>query len=254
MQWSQLLNDQRKPKSKQYQKDSNRSSFEQDFDRIIFSNPFRSLQDKTQVLPLPRHDFVHTRLTHSLEVSSVARSLGKIVGAGIIAKHPELKDAGFTVEDFGAITAAAALAHDLGNPPFGHAGESAISDYFYSDPIAQNLRNEVSEKEWKDLISFEGNAQGFRILNKSNYQGLQLTFATLGAFTKYPCESVFTGKDPNRKSQKKYGFYQCSRDIFAHMAEATGLISLGDTTNYCWVRHPLSFLVEAADDICYGII
>src|SRR6185295_13799148 len=169
--------------------ESSRSAFEQDYDRIIFSHPFRRLQDKTQVHPLPEHDFVHTRLTHSLEVSSVGRSLGRIAGEAIIKKHPELtKD--FSAFDFGAIVAAASLAHDLGNPPFGHAGEDAISDFFSQHPAGQSFKPFVSESEWTDLTKFEGNAQGFRLLNQKQY-GLKLTAATLGAFTKYPCPAFF---------------------------------------------------------------
>lgn len=225
---------------------SSRSAFEQDYDRIIFSHPFRRLQDKTQVHPLPEHDFVHTRLTHSLEVSSVGRSLGKIAGETIIQRHPELKD-NYTLFDFGAIVAAASLAHDLGNPPFGHAGEDALSDYFRN---RESLKQRVSESAWHDLIRFEGNAQGFRILNQSQY-GLKLTMATLGAFTKYPCPALFPNRDKSRKSQKKYGFFATERDTYGGVAAALALPSVGTDA---WYRHPLAFLVEAADDICYSII
>lgn len=254
MVWSKLLSYRRSSGAAHLNPDMLRTSFEQDYDRIIFSNPFRNLQDKTQVLPLPRHDFVHTRLTHSLEVSSVARSLGKITGTEIIKRNPYLLAENITPEVFASITSAAALAHDLGNPPFGHAGESAISEFFNQKRQELTIKNEVNEREWEDLIHFEGNAQGFRILNTSKHHGLRLTYATLGAFSKYPCESIFVRRDPQRKSQKKFGFFQCSRDGFANMAEETGLIRLGKENEYCWVRHPLSFLVEAADDICYGII
>src|SRR5687768_11329459 len=133
--------------------ESSRSAFEQDYDRIIFSHPFRRLQDKTQVHPLPEQDFVHTRLTHSLEVSSVGRSLGKRVGEVILQRHPELKD--FSLYDVGAIVAAASLAHDLGNPPFGHAGEDAISDFFRDHPQGQSFREKVTDAQWQDLIKFE---------------------------------------------------------------------------------------------------
>jgi dGTPase len=225
-----------------------RSAFEQDYDRIIFSHPFRRLQDKTQVHPLPEHDFVHTRLTHSLEVSSVGRSLGKRVGEVILERHPELnKD--FSLFDFGAIVAAASLAHDLGNPPFGHAGEDAISDFFVHHPQGKSFKERVSEAEWADLIKFEGNAQGFRILNKNQY-GLKLTFATLGAFTKYPCP-VLCNRDGAKRSQKKFGFFQTEKDIFKEVAGQLDLIQIAE---YVSVRHPLAFLVEAADDICYSII
>ncbi|HTF17771.1 MAG TPA: dNTP triphosphohydrolase [Chryseolinea sp.] len=226
-----------------------RSAFEQDYDRIIFSQPFRRLQDKTQVHPLPEHDFVHTRLTHSLEVSSVGRSLGKRVGEVIIQRHPALADQ-CSLFDFGAIVAAGALAHDLGNPPFGHAGETAMSDFFVHHPYGQSFRNQVTEAEWHDLIRFEGNAQGFRILNKNQY-GLKCTFATLGAFTKYPVPANFLPRDPNRRSQKKFGYYQTETAAFKEVVGATGMLPLGNGAS---VRHPLAFLVEAADDICYSII
>lgn len=226
-----------------------RSAFEQDYDRIIFSQPFRRLQDKTQVHPLPEHDFVHTRLTHSLEVSSVGRSLGKRVGEVILQRHPKLTDK-CSLFDFGAIVAAGALAHDVGNPPFGHAGETAISDFFVHHPNGQSFRNHVSEAEWQDLIRFEGNAQGFRILNKNQY-GLKCTFATLGAFTKYPVSSSFGPRDPKRRSQKKFGYYQTEERAFREVVNTTGMLQLA---NGAAARHPLAFLVEAADDICYSII
>src|SRR5688572_3998222 len=159
--WKTLLSPKRKGQKPGVSSESSRSAFEQDYDRIIFSHPFRRLQDKTQVHPLPEHDFVHTRLTHSLEVSSVGRSLGKRVGEVILQRHPELTS-NFSLFDFGAIVAAASLAHDLGNPPFGHAGEDAISDFFLKGN-GQSFKEKVSEAEWHDLIKFEGNAQGFRI-------------------------------------------------------------------------------------------
>ncbi len=246
--WSQLLSPQRLDQ-KQGVNEPSRSAFEQDYDRIIFSHPFRRLQDKTQVHPLPEHDFVHTRLTHSLEVSSVGRSLGKRVGEVILQRHPALL-VDFSLFDFGAIVAAASLAHDLGNPPFGHAGEDALSDFFLHDSYGKQFKEKVSEAEWSDLIKFEGNAQGFRILNKSEY-GLRLTFATLGTFTKYPCPALFPARDKKKKSQKKFGFFQTEEKVFGEVANQLGLIKTGATA---WARHPLAFLVEAADDICYSII
>jgi dGTPase len=246
--WTQLLSPQRIGQKKQMIEQS-RSAFEQDYDRIIFSPPFRRLQDKTQVHPLPEHDFVHTRLTHSLEVSSVGRSLGKKAGEVILQRHKELQEQ-FTLFDLGAIVAAASLTHDLGNPPFGHAGEDAISDFFVHHPFGQSFQDKVAEVEWNDLVKFEGNAQGFRILNKNQY-GLKLTYATLGAFTKYPCPSFFIARDRTRKSQKKYGYFQSEKDTFNEVAAAIGLLR---TNNDAWLRHPLAFLVEAADDICYSII
>ena len=169
MNWTHLLSPHRIGQ-KLVAVETSRSAFEQDYDRIIFSHPFRRLQDKTQVHPLPAHDFVHTRLTHSLEVSSVGRSLGKRVGEILLQRHPDLKG-NFSLFDFGAIVAAAALAHDLGNPPFGHAGEDALSDFFSNNDM---FREQVTESEWQDLVKFEGNAQGFRILNQHAY-GLKLT-------------------------------------------------------------------------------
>jgi dGTPase len=249
MTWLPLLTSTTLSKNRQRSGEPTRSPFEQDFDRIIFSHPFRRLQDKTQVHPLPEHDFVHTRLTHSLEVSSVGRSLGKKVGEVVIERNKELSPL-FTASDFGAITAAASLAHDLGNPPFGHAGEDALSDFFLLDPAGTEYKGKVTPEEWEDLVRFEGNAQGFRILNKNQY-GLRLTAATLGAFTKYPCSSTLTARQLARKSQKKFGFFTSEQETFANVASMLKLTEAG--TN-CWHRHPLAFLVEAADDICYSII
>ena len=248
MNWISLLST-RRLHQKADSQESTRSAFEQDFDRIIFSHPFRRLQDKTQVHPLPEHDFVHTRLTHSLEVSSVGRSLGRRVGEVIIERHVDLKS-NYTSHDFGTIVASASLAHDLGNPPFGHSGEEGLSDFFKHHE-GQQYKPFFSEIEWADLTSFEGNAQGFRILNKSQYQGLRLTDATLGAFTKYPCPSSFDGRDKSRKSQKKFGFFQTEQTLFDETAVQLGLIKQNE---HVWCRHPLAFLVEAADDICYNII
>lgn len=247
--WKTLLSAKRKGQKSGPYAESSRSAFEQDYDRIIFSHPFRRLQDKTQVHPLPEHDFVHTRLTHSLEVSSVGRSLGKRAGEVILQRHPELSN-NFTLFDFGAIVAAAALAHDLGNPPFGHAGEDAISDFFLQHPAGQDFKQQVTEAEWDDLITFEGNAQGFRILDKEQY-GLKLTYASLGAFTKYPCTAYFPGRNRKRKSQKKFGFFQSEKGAFRDVANELQLI---ENSSASWCRHPLAFLVEAADDICYSII
>ncbi len=249
MNWLQLLSNKRPGETKVASHDETRSRFEQDIDRIIFSHPFRKLQDKTQVFSLPEDDFVHTRLTHSLEVSSVGRSLGKNAGLYLLGKYPNLKANGYTVHDIGAIVGAACLAHDLGNPPFGHSGEDSISSFFLTNKKGLFFEDKVSKKEWKDITTFEGNAQGLRILNKKN-GGLKLTYATLGAFTKYPIFSSCE-KDKTRKSQKKFGYYQCNADLFKMLASEMGLKQLNDGL---WVRHPLAFLVEAADDICYYII
>lgn len=248
MNWLQLLSYQRL-NQKSDLAESTRSAFEQDYDRIIFSHPFRRLQDKTQVHPLPEHDFVHTRLTHSLEVSSVGRSLGRRVGEVLIQRHKELTER-FSSHDFGTVVASASLAHDLGNPPFGHSGEDGLSDFFLHHE-GQLYKPHFSEQEWMDLTHFEGNAQGFRILNKQQYQGLRLTLATLGAFTKYPCASLIQSRDISKKSQKKFGFFKTEQELFNEMASQLGLTKNGENV---YTRHPLAFLVEAADDICYNII
>lgn len=229
-----------------------RSIFEQDYDRIVFSTPFRMLQDKTQVFPLSSPDFVHTRLTHSLEVSSVGRSLGKICGRTIVQRNTGLVG-NYAAEDFGTVVAAASLAHDIGNPPFGHAGESAISGYFRESVEGMQIAASPAPAELADLLNYEGNAQGFRLLSKDNYQGLRLTWALLGAFTKYPRGS----SDPliqGRKSHRKYGFFHSNRNTFLKMAEACGLPYIDHENHRSWCRHPLAFLTEAADDICYNII
>lgn len=247
MNWEQLLLPQIEPGTGT---ELYRSQFERDFDRIVFSAPFRNLQDKTQVFPLPESDFVHTRLTHSLEVSSVGRSLGKSAGQFLIEKYPGLKKKGINPSDIGAIVAAAALAHDIGNPPFGHAGEEAISDFFRFHEYGKIWETHLDEASWADLVAFEGNAQGFRmLLAKEN--GLNISPAALAAFTKYPRPSFLEDKVAGRRSQKKYGFFSNDLSVFQDLAESLGIHSC--TTN-SWLRHPLAFLVEAADDICYSII
>lgn len=262
MDWKLLLSDERLgvEKSTSEKKDG-RSQFQKDFDRIVFSPAFRRLQDKTQVFPLPESDFVHTRLTHSLEVSVVGRSLGNLVGERIIARHPKLKK-DFTQFHFGEIVAAACLAHDIGNPPFGHSGEDAIAEYF-KNGNGKNFEAEINdEKKWNDLIRFEGNAQGFRIitklLNRDVNGGLQLTYATLSALNKYPKESLTDLEIKDAKGHKniykKFGFFQSEKEIFKHVAEKTGLDKPDASEKFLWYRHPLSFLVEAADDICYSIM
>lgn len=231
-----------------------RTEFEKDFDRVVFSAAFRRLQDKTQVVPLPESDFVHTRLTHSLEASSVGRSLGRKAGIELLKKYPGL-GANFSAYDIGSIVAAACLAHDIGNPPFGHSGEAAISEYFINGP-GKKFRDEVKdEKKWADFTRFEGNANGFKILcnYSGNPRGLHLTYPTLAAFTKYPKESL-PRYDSKRASEKKFGFFQSEKSQFVMLAEKLELLRYRDDENLNWCRHPLAFLVEAADDICYSII
>lgn len=259
MNWEQLLSLKRqgdKGKRLRSEQDETRLGFDVDYDRIIFSSAFRSLQDKTQVIPMSKTDFVHTRLTHSLEVSVVGRSLGRLVGKQIIEKYPHLKEVhGYQANDFGAIIAAASLAHDIGNPPFGHSGEKAIGEYF-SIGNGQKFKSLVSEKEWQDLIDFEGNANGFSVVTSSRpgVEGsIRLTFATLGAFMKYPKESL--PKKPTQNiADKKYGFFQSDKEFFKEIASELGLISNKSDNDIGFERHPLAYLVEAADDICYTII
>ena len=258
MNWEKLLSLKRfgdREVRKRIDQDESRLGFEVDFDRIIFSDSFRSLQDKTQVVPLSKTDFVHTRLTHSLEVSVVARSLGRIVGEHVIEKHPELRTLGYRPNDFGAITAAAALSHDIGNPPFGHSGEKSIGEFFKSGK-GSSFRSGLTDKQWQDLIDFEGNANGFKILTESlnNIQGgLRLSYATLGAFIKYPKESL-PKKPTSRISDKKYGIFQSDLDFFEELAGELEMKPNGNGPGLSFARHPLAFLVEAADDICYTII
>ncbi|GER58399.1 dGTPase [Patiriisocius marinus] len=259
MQWEKLLSLKKQGvtnKRLRIEEDETRLGFEVDYDRIIFSAAFRSLQDKTQVIPFSKTSFVHTRLTHSLEVSVVGRSLGRAAGKAILEKHPHLKSThGYHFNDFGAIVAAAALAHDIGNPPFGHSGEKAIGDYF-SNGNGKRFKKDLSDKEYQDLIDFEGNANGFKILTESKNGvdgGLRLTFATLGAFMKYPKESLPKQPTPYI-GDKKYGLFQADKSFFKEVAEELGLKSRSDTNDMSYVRHPLTFLVEAADDICYTII
>lgn len=259
MNWEQLLSLKRqgdKGKRLRIEQDDTRLGFEVDYDRIIFSAAFRSLQDKTQVIPMSKTDFVHTRLTHSLEVSVVGRSIGRSVGKKIIEKYPHLQEIhGFQANDFGAIVAAASLAHDIGNPPFGHSGEKAIGEYF-SIGKGQKYKDQLSDKQWQDLIDFEGNANGFSVLTSSRpgIEGsIRLTYAVLGSFMKYPKESLPKKPTPNI-ADKKYGFFQSDKEFFQEVATELGLISnkLGSDIGY--ERHPLAYLVEAADDICYTII
>jgi dGTPase len=236
-----------------------RSEFQKDFDRIVFSPAFRRLQDKTQVFPLPESDFVHTRLTHSLEVSCVGRSIGNLVGEQIIERYKNLQNK-FTKFHFGEIVAAACLAHDIGNPPFGHSGEDAIADYFRGGN-GKHFKSEINDdKKWTDLTNFEGNAEGFRIITRLQNPiikgGLRLTYSTLAAVTKYPRESLLDNSVKSLKSKvyKKYGFFQTEKELFKEVAINCSLDYLKEKNKYWWCRHPLAFLVEAADDICYRIM
>lgn len=239
-----------------------RSEFQRDFDRLIFNSGFRRLQNKTQVFPLPGIAFVHNRLTHSLEVSSMGRSLGKIVGRHI-ADHYKLEDAikDFYVNELSNVIAAACLAHDIGNPPFGHSGEKAISKFFIdnSDMKIENerLRSFFDEKYWLDLINFEGNANGLRLLthsfNGKTPGGLKLTYSTLAATIKYPCESISIDKTKKIKHKSKFNFFQSEKHIFKEICTKTDMLKENDEP-LSYKRHPFVYLTEAADDICFRII
>ena len=257
--WERLLSLRRQGDSSKRlrnEQDETRLGFDVDYDRIIFSPEFRSLQDKTQVIPLSSTDFVHTRLTHSLEVSVVARSLGRKVGVKILKKYPSLETIhGYKANDFGSIVAAAALAHDIGNPPFGHSGEKAIG-HFFKNGSGKSYKSELTPKQYQDLCDFEGNANGFKILTqdvKGRPGGLRLSYATLGAFTKYPKGSLPI-KPNSHIAFKKYGFFQSESETFSLLAKELGLFKLEDSPETLYSRHPLAYLVEAADDICYTII
>ena len=254
MHWPQLLSRKRLGSEEPPAKATLRTDFQRDLDRIVFSSAFRRMQDKTQVFPLSRVDYVRTRLTHSLEASSIGRSLGTLVGEQVIARH-RLK--GFEASDFGDIVAAACLAHDIGNPPFGHSGEDAIRHWAQQAAYGRRRVEVLRGSEREDFLAFEGNAQGFRILtrlqNPDNRGGLQLTCATLAAFTKYPRESCLGGSRFAGVGAKKFGFVAEDLELFEEVAETVGLIRC-DRHRAIWCRHPLAFLVEAADDISYRVI
>ncbi len=249
MDWYRLLSDKRLGKASTHT-EHDRTAFQKDVDRIIFSSAFRRLQDKTQVFPLAKNDYIRTRLTHSLEVSSVGRSLGTLVGKHITTGYNLTH---LSAEDFGSIVAAACLAHDIGNPPFGHFGEEAIRAFFQDTAIGESILNKVSESEQADLRQFEGNAQGFRILtqlqNPDVSGGMQLTYSTLGAFTKYPCTQLY--REKGHIASKKNGLLVDDLPLFSEVANHLGLIAYSEQS---WARHPLVYLMEAADDICYAII
>ncbi|KJV45723.1 deoxyguanosinetriphosphate triphosphohydrolase [Acinetobacter indicus] len=251
MRWLELLSTVRigskKPSTEQA-----RSPFHKDYDRIIFSQSFRQLNRKTQVHPLTQHDGIHTRLTHSLEVSCIGRSLGMLAAEKIKDQLPLW----ITPADVGAIIQAACLAHDIGNPPFGHAGEYAIREWF-DDASHTDFLKDLSPEQEADVRQFEGNAQGLRLLTKIDYHphdgGMRLTYATLGAYLKYPWLSKTMASQGNRPASQraKFGCYQAEKDILKQIAEQLGLIEIGP---YRYCRHPLTYLLEAADDICYALI
>ena len=228
-----------------------RSDFQRDYDRLVFSSPFRRLQNKTQVFPLPGSIFVHNRLTHSMEVACVGRSLANEVSSMLREKYAS-ESWQHKLDAIDEIVAAACLAHDLGNPPFGHSGEKAISTFF-SEGAGKELENELSPQQWSDLIQFEGNANAFRLLTHQfkgrRPGGFAMTYSTLASIVKYPYESSLAVK------ANKFGFFNSERDAFVKVAEEVGLISIpGENGEVRYTRHPLVYLVEAADDICYEVM
>ena len=251
MDWTQLISNKRfGQEHKHAERHDDRSEFKRDYDRLIFSSAFRRLQNKTQVFPLPGSIFVHNRLTHSLEVASVGMSLGNDISSHIIKQRPELKDTLF--EEIGTIVSAACLAHDLGNPPFGHSGEKAIQTFF-SEGAGLKLKAKVSPAFWDDITHFEGNANAFRILTHQfkgrRLGGFVMTYSMLAAIVKYPFASSLAG------SHGKFGFFTSEAKSFQKVADELGIIrksAEGEPLRYA--RHPLVYMVEAADDICYEIM
>ena len=243
MQWEKLISNKRLgQEDSHYKRRDDRTEFRRDYDRLIFSAPFRRLQNKTQVFPLPGSIFVHNRLTHSLEVASVGRSLGDDVARELLSRHPELKDS--HMSECGSIVSAACLAHDLGNPPFGHSGEISISTYF-SEGKGKKYKDLLSDEEWNDLTHFDGNANAFRLLTHQfvgrRKGGFVMTYSTLASIVKYPYPSTMAGK------KNKYGFFKSEEPTYLNIAEELGISRKADGS---WCRHPLVYLVEAADDIC----
>ncbi len=253
MTWEQLLSARRLGSdNRQYSYADARSQFQRDYDRLIFSSPFRRLQNKTQVFPLPGSIFVHNRLTHSLEVASVGRSLGNMVTTRLVQEGEEELE---LVSELGSIVSAACLAHDLGNPAFGHSGENAISRYF-THGEGEKLRTQMDDVQWKDVTTFEGNANALRILTHTFHGkgngSYALTFSTLAAIVKYPCESIAGGKK-GELHRKKYGFFESEKETFLSIADELGMVR-SNSDPVIYQRHPLVYLVEAADDICYSVV
>ena len=247
MDWNKLLSAKRLGMDswETTKKEEDRSQFQRDYDRIIFSSPFRRMQNKTQIFPLPEHIFVHNRLTHSLEVASVGRSLGNLLADKLALFYPE----NHLISEIGTIVSTACLAHDLGNPPFGHSGEEAISNFFVNG-AGKEFEKQLSEAEWKDLTHFDGNANAFRILTHQfrgkRPGGSALTYSILASIVKYPFESVLATK-------QKFGFFQSEKENYLKIAKELEINSVSEKpVNYR--RHPLVYLVEAADDICYQIM
>ena len=252
MHWDLLINDKRFGLEHYHDpKRGSRSDFQRDYDRLVFSSPFRRLQNKTQVFPLPGSIFVHNRLTHSIEVACVGRSMANEVAAKLRHRHGTEPWA-HKLDAIGEIVAAACLAHDMGNPPFGHSGEKAISTFFSEGP-GRVLESELTPGQWADLIHFEGNANAFRLLthqfNGRRPGGFAMTYSTLASIVKYPYESLLAGDKP------KFGFFTSERDDFVRVASELGMLPLpGPQGEVRYARHPLVYIVEAADDICYEVM
>ena len=249
MDWSKLLSGKRLGMEEYHERKHERTDFQRDYDRLIFSSPFRRLQNKTQVFPLPGSIFVHNRLTHSLEVSCVGRSLGNNVAKELMQKYPE---GNVNFPEIGSIVSAACLAHDMGNPPFGHSGERAISAYFSEGKGARLEEKVVGEGgRWDDFVRFEGNANALRLLTHQfigrRKGGFALTYSTLASIIKYPYPSVLSGE------KKKFGFFQSEEDTFMRIVNELGIHEDASTPG-CFARYPLVYLVEAADDICYQVM
>jgi dGTPase len=249
MNWNQLLSTKRFGMEAYHEKRSDdRTEFQRDYDRLIFSAPFRRLQNKTQVFPLPGSVFVHNRLTHSLEVACVGRSLGMNVAHQLIEKKNISSP---FLSEIGSIVSAACLAHDLGNPPFGHSGEKAIATFF-SEGNGEHLKSQMTDEEWKDCTCFEGNANTFRLLTHQfvgrRAGGFVLTYSTLASIVKYPYASIFSDA-----KKQKFGFFDSEKNDFERISKELGIPRLAENLNR-YARYPLVYLVEAADDICYQIM
>ena len=251
MNWQQLISNKRLGQEHRHaERHDDRSEFKRDYDRLIYSAPFRRLQNKTQVFPLPGSVFVHNRLTHSLEVSSLGQSLGNDVCTRLKQRHPELANTLF--EEIDTIVSAACLAHDMGNPPFGHSGEKAIQTFF-TEGEGKQLKSTVSSQFWDDITHFEGNANAFRLLTHRFFGrrqgGFVMTYSMLASIVKYPFSSSLAGR------HGKFGFFQTEAEDYRKIADELDLICKskpGEPLKYA--RHPLVYLVEAADDICYEIM
>ncbi|KGI22574.1 dGTP triphosphohydrolase [Hoylesella timonensis] len=251
MKWQSLISNKRFGQElKHAERHDDRSEFKRDYDRLIFSAPFRRLQNKTQVFPLPGSIFVHNRLTHSLEVASVGMSLGMDVSTLLCERHPKLR--GTLFEQIGTIVSAACLAHDMGNPPFGHSGERAIQTFF-TEGAGNYLQSRLSKRFWDDITHFEGNANAFRLLthrfNGRRIGGFVMTYATLASIVKYPFASSLAG------NHGKFGFFSSEEETYIKVADELEIMKLSQPDEPIrYARHPLVYLVEAADDICYEIM